>query len=270
MAFTGSDYVRLKSDKNVGLAFALTGGATGVANVNVPLATELVYGGSRGFLNAAPAVSWQDTDISIQESETTSDPSLADDSTYEEFGQSQFGGSISMYYPAFYDDVASTLSNVYDVTEHEWTKMDVVQRIDGAKDNSAPIVDGDLVHVMRTITDGEDNSLAGSDALRRTVQFLSQGEMASYTVVGSHVMTAVPPAATPWAAGKSARLRITMQDRDVTNMDTISFRTSDPKVVEIGRGGFYKVTGSAAKTATITVLDIGSGKSLDVQVTVTA
>lgn len=26
MAFTGSDYVRMKSDRNVGLAFALTGG----------------------------------------------------------------------------------------------------------------------------------------------------------------------------------------------------------------------------------------------------
>lgn len=268
MAFTGSSYVRLKSDKNITLALAPTGGATGVVNVFTPSETELAYGGSRAFLNASPATSWNDFDLGVQASETTSDPSLADDSTFEDFGQQNYGGGVSFFYPKFYNDAASDLSNVYDVTEHEWTKMDLVERIDGAKPNSTAIEDGDFVHVMRTITDAEANSLAGADALRRTIQFLSQGEVAVYTVVGAHTLVAVPPATAPWAAGKKARLRVTIQDRDVTNMDTISFQTSDPSVVRISRGGFYEVTGTTGGTATITILDEGAGTSEMVAVTV--
>lgn len=268
MAFTGANYTRLKSDKNVTVALAPTGGATGVANVFAPQETELTYGGSRAFLNASPAISWNDFDLGTQESERTSDPSLADDSTFEDFGQQNYGGGISFFYPRFYDDPSNDLSNVYDVTEHEWTKIDLVERIDGEKPNSTAIEDGDFVHAMRTITDAEANTLTGADALRRTVQFLSQGEVAVYTVVGTHTLTAVPPSTAPWAAGSKKRLRVTIQGRDVTNMDTLAFQTSDPDVVVIDPGGFYEVTGSASDTATITIRDEGAGTSTTVAVTV--
>lgn len=269
MAFTGANYERLKSDKNVTMALAPTGGATGVVNVFVPTETELVYGGSRAVLNASPAISWNDFDYGIQESERTSDPSLADDSTFEDFGQQNYGGGISFFYPKFYNDASSDLSNVYDVTEHEWTLMDVIERIDGAKPNTTAIETGDFVHVARTITDGEANTLTGADALRRTIQFLSQGSIAVYTVVGPHVLTAVVPATTPWVAGNKARLRVTISDRDVTNMDTISFQTSDPTVVVISSDGTYEVVGSAADTADITITDEGAGTSTTVAVVVT-
>lgn len=268
MAFTGPNYKRLSSDKNVTIALAPTGAATGLSNVFEPEQSELAYGGAGAFLNASPAVSWNDFDFGIQESDRESDPSLADDSTFEDFGQQNYGGGISFFYPKFYDDASSDLSNVYDVTEHEWTLVDVVQRIDGEKPNNTAIEDGDFVHAMRTITDGEDNTLEGSDALRRTVQFLSQGEVAVYTVVGDHDLTPVEPA-NAWAEGNKARLRVTIQGRDVTNMDTISFLSDDPDVVRITAGGFYEVTGSPSDTATITIVDEGAGTSETVSVTVT-
>lgn len=269
MAFTGSNYTRMKADRNIGIALAPTGGATGVVNVYAPQEAELVYGGSRGTLNAAPAVSWNDYDLGVQESERTSDPSLADDSTFEDFGQKEYGGSLSMYYPRFYNDTSNDLSNVYDLTEHEWTLMDVIQRIDGAKDNDTPMVDGDFVHVMRTITDGEDNTLTGEEALRRTVNFVSQGEVAVYTVVGDHTLTAIEPPTDPWAAGNKARLRVTIQDRDVTNMDVMSYFSSDPDVVRVYPGGFYEVTGPAGSSTTINITDTGANTSTTVNVTVT-
>lgn len=269
MAFTGTNYERLKSDKNITIALAPTGGATGVANVFVPTEAELVYNGARGVLNASPAISWNDLDFGIQESERTSDPSLADDSTFEDFGQQNYGGGISFFYPRFYADSSSDLSNVYDVTEHEWTLMDLVERIDGAKSNATAIEDGDFVHAMRTVTDAEANTLTGADALRRTIQFLSQGEIAVYTVVGTHTLTAVPPATTPWAAGNKARLRVTIQDRDVTNMDTITYQTDDPDVIVIDSDGSYEVTGTTADEAEITITDEGAGTTTTVTVTVT-
>lgn len=252
------------------IALAPTGGATGVANVFAPTATELVYGGARGFRNASPAISWNDLDIGVQESERTTDPSLADDSTYEDFGQKNYGGSMSFYYPGAYGDSSNELSVIYDATKNEWTKMDVVQRIDGTKPNNTAIATGDFVHGMRTITDGEQNSLTGSDALRRTVNFRSQGEVSIYTVVGPHTLTAVPAATTPWKTATKNRLRVTIANRDVTNMDTITFTSSNPTVVSIDKGGFYTVLGAAAATATITITDTGAGTSTTQAVTVTA
>lgn len=268
MAFTGANYRRLKSDRNITVLLAPTGGATGVANVFAPTEAELTLGGPSAVQNASPSISWNDWDYGIQESERTTDPSLADDSTFEDFGQQNYGGGMSFYYPKEYDDNSNNHSLIYDLTDQPWSPLDVAVRIDGAKPNTTPVEDGDFVHVARTLTDGEQNSLTGADALRRTVQFLPQGDIAVYTVVGAHTLTAVPPTTAPWAAGNKARLRVTIQGRDVTNMDTISFMSSDPDVVSIERGGFYEVTGSAADTATITITDEGAGTSTTVEVTV--
>lgn len=268
MPFTGPNYVRMKSDKNIALWIARTGGATGVVNIGAPTAAELVPGGARGTLNASPSTSWNDTDFGIQASDTTSDPSLADDSTYEDFGQMNYGGNISTYYPKKYDDNSNNHSLVYDMTDKPWTKLDVVMRIDGGKPNSSVAANGDFVHGARVITDAEQNSLAGADALRRTINCLPNGEVAPYTIVGPHAITANPSATTPWKTGKKARLRATVGGRDYTN--ALSYTSSDSNVVAVYPGGFYEVKGAAASTATITITDAQGGTTQTVSVTVTA
>lgn len=267
MPFVAPSYTRMKSDRNITVLLAPTGTATGVNETGEPLQTELAVGGPSGTQNASPSISWNDFDFGIQESERTSDPSLADDSTYEDFGQTNVGGGMSFYYPKDYDDNSNNHSIIYDMTDEPRTALDVVERIDGDKSNSTAVVNGDFVHVARTLTDGEANSLTGSEALRRTVSFVSQGDVAIYTVVGPHTITAIPPATAPWAAGNKARLRASVQGRDYTN--ALTFRSSDPEVVKIEPGGFYEVTGSAADTATITIEDERAGTSVTVAVTVT-
>src|SRR5690625_2942103 len=133
MAFTGPNYKRRSCDKNVTIALAPTGAATGLSNGFEPEQSELAYGCAGACLHASRTIAWNDFDFGIQESDRESAPSLADDSTFEDFGQQNYGGGISFFYPKFYDDASSDLSNVYDVTEHEWTLVDVVQRIDGEK-----------------------------------------------------------------------------------------------------------------------------------------
>ena len=256
----GPAYERMKSDRHIYVGIAPTGNATGVSNIFAPQESELEAGGAAGTLNASPSISWNDFDFGIQASETTTDPSLADDSTYEDFGQINYGGGMSFYYPKSYDDSSSNHSLVYDLTDQAWTPIDVIERIDGDISNSVDPEDGDFVHVARTMTDGEANTLTGSDALRRTVNFLPQNGVAVYTVVGAHTITAVAPST--FEDGDKGRIQAIIQDCDVTNM--LSFSSSDPDVIQVYPGGFYEVTGEG--TATVTIRDEGAGTSTTVTV----
>lgn len=266
MAISQPDYERMRSDKNLTVLLAPSGTATGVQVTAAPTEAELEVGGAAGFQNASRSISWNDYDFAVSESERTNDPSLADDSTYEDFGQINYGGGMSFYMPAEYDDDSNNHSVIYDMTDQPWTPMDVVTRLDGEKQNSTAVVDGDFVSVYRTITDSDTDSDTGADAIRRTVGFLSQGNVAIYTIVGDHAITALPPTTAPWAAGKKARLRATVQDRDYTN--ALNFRSSDASVVRVFAGGFYEVTGTAGDTATITITDPGTNTTQTVAVTV--
>lgn len=218
------------------------------------------------MLNWSPSISWNDWGFGVEASETSNDPSFADESTYEEFSAKNYGGEISFYYPKEYDDNSNNHSLVYDQTDTPHTAIDVVVRIDGDTRTNEPAADGDLVHVFRTLTDSEGNVLTQPDAYRRTVGFLNQGDAEFFTIVGAHTLTTNLPA-TPWAAGNKGRIQVVVQDRDYTN--AVSFMSDDPEVVQVYPGGFYEVTGSATDTATITIRDEAAGTSTTESVTVT-
>lgn len=264
---TQPDYTRLRSNRNVTVWGGPTGPATGIANTAVP--TETAINNSAGtslMLNWSPSISWNDYDFGVQESETLNDPSFADASNYTEFGAKNYGGGISFYKPASWDDNSNNHSLVYDQTDEPWTPLDVVERIDGEKRTTVAAADGDFVHVFRTKTDSDANVWAQPDAHRRTVGFLSQGDAEFYTIVGAHTVTTNLPA-NPWAAGKKGRIQGVVQDRDYTN--ALSFSSDDPDVVRVYPGGFYEVVGSASETATITIRDEAAGTSTTENVTVT-
>lgn len=262
---TEPDYQRLRSDRHVGIWGGPTGaGAIGVTALATPDADEINNtGGASLMLNWAPTVSWSDYDFGVQESETLNDPSFADAATYTEFGAKNYGGGISFYKPAEWDDNSNNHSLVYDQTDVPRTRMDVVLRIDGDKDNvSVPAANGDFVHTFRTITDSDANVWGQPDAHRRTVGFLSQGAAEFYTIVGPHVITAEAP--TGLTAGDSGRLQAVVQDRDYSG--ALRYVSSDVAVLQIARGGHYLATG--AGTATVTITDEAAGTSTTVEVTV--
>lgn len=242
------DYVKLPSDRNVGLWIGPTSDATGIQDVDLPTAAEINNtGGVSDVQNVVVAVSWNDFDFGISDPETSSDPSLADESTYEDLGPAQYGGGISFYYPGRYNDPTNSLSTAYDLTKTPWTYMDVVQRIDGVKPNpTTSAANGDFVHVFRVWSDSEANVLEADSAYRRTVGMQQAGDAAFYTIVGPHTIT-TSLGATPWASGNIARIQAIVQDRDYTN--ALEYVSSDASVVEVYPGGFYTVTGDAADEA---------------------
>lgn len=263
-------FTKLPADNRIGVFLGPSGGSTlGITNVDEPLTAELNNtGGTSGIVNASPAISWNDWDFGTAASEILNEPSFADSATYEEFGQNNYGGGISFYYPLEYDDNSNLISVVYDLTDIPGTINDIAVRIDGDIASTAAAADGQFVSVYRAQGEGEANPFTPGESKRRTVNYIQKSDFSHMTVVGDHAITAIEPATTPWEAGTSGRIRASQQGRDTTNR--LRFSTSDSSVIEVYPGGFYIITGTAADTATVTVLDPDTGDSDTVSVIVTA
>ena len=127
------NYTKNPSDERTSVWISPSGGSTlGVTDVYEPLAAELNNtGGTAGVIPASQSISWNDWSFGVEASEVLNEPSLADAATYEEFGQYNYGGSISFYYPEEYDDNSNLHSVIYDLTDIPGTKQDIAVRIDG-------------------------------------------------------------------------------------------------------------------------------------------
>lgn len=263
------DFVKTPANERITAWIGPSGGSTlGITDVAVPLAAEINNtGGTSGMQPASQSISWNDWDFGTQTSEVNNEPSLADSASYEEFGQSNFGGNISFYYPAEYDDNSNLHSVIYDLTDIPGEKQDIVTRYDGDVLTTQAAADGDFVSVYRVSGEAEQNPFTPGESKRRTVNFMQKGEFAHYTVVGIHTLTAIEVASTPYAAGNKGRIRVSVQGRDYTN--ACVFTTSDADVIAVYPGGFYEVTGSSTDTATVTIVDPGAGTNTTVSVTVT-
>lgn len=268
------DYKKLKANRGSSVVDVRIGPSgldttLGISDVEVPTAAELNNtGGTSGMQKASQSISWNDWSFGLEASETNNEPSLADASSFEEFGQSNFGGDISFYVPADYDDNSNQHAVIHQLTKTPGVINDIAVRIDGATPAGADFANGDFVSVYRAEFGGEANPFTSGESTRRTVSYNQKGDFAHYTVVGPHTIVPILPA-DPWDAGRKARLRASVQGREYTNK--LEFRSSDASVVDIDfKGGAYTVTGVAGDTATLTIDDVDAGTSVEVEVTVTA
>lgn len=260
------DYTKAPADQRVTVALGPTSGATGVQEVAAPTEAELNNTTGSGVQPASQSISWNDFDFGVQASETLNEPSLADSATYEEFGANNFGGGVSFYYPANYDDNSNMHSVIYDLTDQPGARLDAIMRIDGDTETTVPFADGDFVSVFRTRGDSEANPFTPGESKRRTVGFSQAGEFAYMTVVGDHDITAIEPGS--YEEGDTGRIRASIQGRDVTN--SLEFTTSDGDVISVHSGGVYEVTGEGTATVTITDPRTGDSTTVAVNSTVTS
>lgn len=260
-----TDFQKVSSDKVITVVIGPTAtGVLGITDVAEPLAAELNNtGGTSGMQAASQSISWNDWSFGVEASETLNEPSLADASTYETFGQYNYGGSMSYWTPASYDDNSNQHSVIYDLTDTPGDLLDVAVRIDGETETTVPFADGDFVSAYRVEIGGETNPFTPGESKRRTVNFLQKSEFSHFVVVGTHTVTAVDTTLTP-SVGTAGRTRALQQGRDVTNYLDVS--TSNGAVVQVYKGGFYDAI--AAGSATITFTDPETGDTDTVAVTV--
>lgn len=264
----GIDYEKTPANENIAFWLGPTAsGVLGITDITAPLADELNNTGSTsGMQPAHQSVSWNDFGFGIQSSETLNEPSLSDASTYEEFGQSNFGGNVSQWMPLAYDDNSNMHSIIYDLTEAPGSLLDAAMRIDGETKASVAAADGDFVSAFRVEVDSETNPFTPGESKRRTFNLLQKSEFGHFVVVGAHTITLVdgPTLALTTAAGP-VRSRAAQQGRDVTNYLTVT--TSNAAVAQVYPGGF--IDPLSAGSATVTYTDPGTGDSAALTVNVT-
>lgn len=251
------DYTKLTSNGHVTVLWAAPGS---FANWKSPTATEL-----NAALNLSSAISWNDYGFGVQASNTQNDPSLADMGNRTDRGASQYGGAISFYYPGAFDDNSNAYSLAFDAVAVPRTVGYIVARIDGNKPTTQAFAEGDYVHVMEVMTDGQTNVITGEEAFRYTVNMLQQGSLEVYTVVRSTtVAVVVTPSTLASTAGDVDRLNATANAREYTN--GVVWTTSDPTVATVSNAGV--VTSVAAGSATITATFAQTGATDTCAVTV--
>lgn len=262
------DFEKLPADKRITVHLGPSGGSTlGITDVDEPLADEINnVGGASGMQPASQSISWNDYSFGTEASEVLNEPSLADAASYEEFGQSNYGGEMSFYYPEEYDDDSNLHSVIYDLTDIPGERQDVTVRVDGDVETTADSEDGDFVSVYRVQGVAEANPFTPGESKRRTVTFWNKSDFSHFTVVGDHAITAIPPAVDPWEEGAVGRIRASQQGRDTTNR--LRFTTDDPDVIQVYPGGFYQITGSNTDEAVVTITDPGTNDTQTVAVTV--
>lgn len=238
------DYEKLPTGGNITWFWVPAGG---IADVDDALITEI--NPTAGY-NLSKALSVADTDFGNQASNTNADPSFADTGNVQDRGASQYGGGTTFYYPANYDDSSNIYSIAYDLTDEDRVSGFWVMRIDGETSNATNLAASQYVSVYDVMSDAESDSLGGEEAQKRSVNWLSRGNLATYTVTRSAAAALVSPTSltADVSDGDKGRLAITLNGRPFYGVDIIS---SDPEVVEVFPGGFWTAVGAGSATITV-------------------
>ena len=232
--------VKVPSSGNIRVWWGTT---SAFADYKNPTAAEI-----NACLDISDAVSWNDFDFNMEASNQLEDPAITALGKTFDRGYANWGGSISFYYPNSFDDASSKYSLVYDTLDAPRTAGFVVMRADGAE-SAVTAAAGDFVHVLKVMTDGYAESVAGEEAFRYTVTMLPQGTYAARTCVGGGTPV-ITPATLSSAAGDHDQLAVTWGGRVYTN--GVTYTSSDATKATVSTGGVVTsvATGSATITAT--------------------
>lgn len=235
--------VKVPASGNIRVWWALS---NAFADYKNPTAAEI-----NASLDLSDAVSWNDYSFNLEASNQLEDPAITSVGKIVDRGYTNWGGTISFYYPKSFDDATSKYSTVYDMLDAPRTSGYLVVRIDG-EESAATAAAGDFVHVLKVMTDGYAESITGEEAFRYTVTFLPQGDFAVRTVVegASAAAVVVSPATLASSAGDHDELAVTWGGRTYTN--GVTYTTSDSTKATVSSAGVVTsvATGSATITAT--------------------
>lgn len=248
--------VKLPSNGNVRFWWVPS---NGFVNWKSPKASEILAG-----VPIADSISWNDLDFGIQASDTKSDPAITAKGKVTARGAGKYGGSISFYMPGAFGDTANLYNQTWELFRVPGLTGYLVERIDGEELRSAtgtlanPGTDpaaGDLVHVFKVTTDAQSDSITGEDAFRYTYTFVSQGQLAPYTVVQGATAPAVTITPTTGTISLAANVPVVLTGKVDTRKYTrgLTWTSSDPTKAIVSKNGVVsKAPGATAGTVNIT------------------
>ena len=248
---------RLNSGGNVTIRWGLPGFA---ANWRKPTVAEM-----NATLDVTESVSFQDYSFGTQASNQLSDPAVSDTGNAQTRGFAQFSGSLSFFYPRFYDDATNPYSNTYDAFDSADVLGYLLIRVDGevTPEGDFDAVEGDFWNVYKVIADGWNDVVVGENAFRYTIDWLPQGDIATRVWVGgTPTLTAsVVGGATLGVGDKKPTLAYITGRQLHTDGYSWGFRgeSDDTAIVTIDANGV--VHGVSAGSADVTFTHLPSGVS---------
>jgi len=225
------------------------GATSAFADYKNPTAAEI-----NACLDLSDAVSWNDFDFNLEASNQLDDPAITALGKVSDRGFANWGGGISFYYPTSFDDASSKYSLVYDTLDAPRTSGYIVVRIDGAE-AAAVAADGEMVHVLKVMTDGYAESITGEEAFRYTVTMLPQGDYAVRTVVGGGSVV-LSDATLATSAGDVDAITATWGGRNYTG--GLTWTTSDATKATVSSYGVVTSVATGSATITATSPDAGT------------
>lgn len=241
---------RLYSDGNVRLRVYPS---TGFANFHWPLVSELNAG-----LRLEDAVPWDNFDLGVQASDTSSTPPLSAKASVDVRAQANYGGNIGVWYPGYYNDSANQLSLIYDLLEEPRTEVFVSMSIDGAvgeadqPPSTMLFEDGDYCTVMKLSTDAwNDDNTVGEDPFMYVINMLKKGGLAHYTVASTATPTLAAAGSATGTTGDTGLYSATVNGRVYTT--GVTWSTTDATKATVSPAGVvtYKAAGSVDIVATL-------------------
>lgn len=238
------------------------------ANYKAPTVTEL--NANFDVVAASNAISYNDTDFGVQASETLDDPSYAAKGVTLSRGSSNYGGTLSFYYPEEFDDNTNSLSRFYDMLEQR-TEWYVVERIDGELGWQDPWEEGHLGTIFKIMVAGEAQNIVGQDAFRYNITSLPRGEMEVNFVVAEStgevevIIDSIDDTLTVGDKGIATGL-VKSGTKERLYTQGLKWSSSDTDVVTVTKNGVLVAHGGG--TATITAEYEPTGDTASETVTV--
>lgn len=251
---------QITSNGNVAVFLVL---ANGIADYKAPTAAEINAG-----LNITNAIAWEGTTFpTATDSDDVDDRSLLDKGNATSRGAAQFEATLALFLPKDNKDTLSTYGKAYNALRVPRVPVYLITRVlqqtTGQED---PAKAGDWVSVYRFLSDGWTDDVEGDTAVKYTVGFLTQGDVAVYTQVKNSTPITVARAGSTGAlaVGAHAVLRATMGGKPATQ--TVKWQSSSPSVATVSQNGV--VTAVSSGSANITATHPAAAASTAVAITV--
>jgi len=256
--------VRLPASGNIQLRWHA---ANAFANPAKPTPAEV-----SGGLNITDDVSWNDYDFGISASNTTNDPSLKSKSNVSDRGAMQYGGGISLYLPADFEDMCNSHAVAYAALEAPRTLGWISVQVDGelSETNVATYTggltqtaaDGDRISLFKVMSGGYSHSITGEEAFRETISFMPQGEAYPNAIVATTLTVLVSPSTASPSVGDFTALSATVNGRAYTR--GVRWTSSDIAVATVSQNGIVTAVGAGTATITATYLTASASSTFTV------
>lgn len=248
--------VRLPASGNIQVRWHA---ANAFANPAKPTPAEVNAG-----LNITDDISWNDYDFGFSASNTNNDPSLASKSNVSDRGAMQYGGGISLYLPADFEDMSNSHAVAYAALDAPRTLGWLSIQVDGELSETSvatytggmtqTAADGDLIDLFKVMSGGYSHSITGEDAFRETITFMPQGEAYPNAIVSAAAPTVlVTPATASPSTGDALALTATVNGRAYTR--GVRWTSSATSVATVSQNGVVTAVGAGSATITATYLN---------------